>query len=190
MYLDDVIVVGRTFEEHLRNLRDVFARLRAAGLKLQPKKCHLCSPEVEFLGHVVSAEGVSTDPKKIEKVANWPVPTSKKEVQQFLGLANYYRRFVENFAKIAKPLHRLTEKTTKFEWSADCQAAFEHLRQKLVSAPILAFPDLEKPFILDTDASDMGIGAVLSQMDDNGTERVIAYASKTLSKPEQRYCVT
>ena len=190
VYLDDVIVVGRTFEEHLQNLQDVFTRLRAAGLKLQPKKCHLCSPEVEFLGHVVSAEGVSTDPKKIEKVANWPTPRSKKEVQQFLGLANYYRRFVENFANIAKPLHRLTEKATKFEWSTDCQAAFEHLRQKLVSAPILAFPNLEKPFILDTDASDVGIGAVLSQLDDSGAERVIAYASKALSKPERRYCVT
>ena len=91
MYLDDVIVVGGTFEEHLRNLCDVFARLRAAGLKLQPMKCHLCSPKVEFLGHIVSAEGVSTDPKKIEKIANWPTPTSKREVQQFLGLANYYR---------------------------------------------------------------------------------------------------
>lgn len=129
VYLDDVIVVGRTFEEHLQNLQDVFARLGAAVLKLQPKKCHLCSPEVEFLGHIVSAEGVSTDPKKIEKITNWPVPTSKREVQRFLGLANYYRRFVENFAKIAKPLHQLTEKTTKFEWSADCQVAFEHLRQ-------------------------------------------------------------
>ena len=190
VYLDDVIVVGRTFREHLLNLQSVFGRLRAAGLKLQPKKCHLCSPKVEFLGHVVSAEGVSTDPKKIEKVANWPIPTSKREVQQFLGLANYYRRFVEDFAKIAKPLHRLTEKTMKFEWSADCQASFEHLRQKLVSAPILAFPDLGKPFILDTDASDVGIGAVLSQIDENGAERVIAYASKALTKPEHRYCVT
>ena len=116
VYLDDVIVVGRTFREHLQNLRSVFSRLSTAGLKLQPKKCHLCSPQVEFLGHVVSAEGVSTDPKKIEKVANWPVPTSKREVQQFLGLANYYRRFMEDFARIAKPLHRLTEKTVDFAW--------------------------------------------------------------------------
>ena len=190
VYLDNVIVVGHTFSEHLQNLRSVFWRLRTAGLKLQPKKCHLCAPKVGFLGHVVSAEGVSTDPTTIEKFANWPVPTSKREVQQFLGLANYYRRFVEHFAKIDKPLHQLTEKTVKFEWDADCQASFEHLRQKLVSAPILAFPDLQKPFILDTDASDAEIGAVLSQIDENGKERVISYASKGLTKPELRYCVT
>ena len=190
VYLDDVIVVGRTFHEHLQNLRAVFERLRAAGLKLQPKKCHLCSPKVEFLGHIVSADGVSTDPQKIDKVANWPIPTSKREVQQFLGLANYYRRFVGNFATIAKPLHKLTEKTVKFDWNTDCQAAFEELRQRLVTAPILAFPDLNQPFILDTDASDTGVGAVLSQVDDEGRERVIAYASKVLSKAERRYCVT
>ena len=190
VYLDDVIVVGKTFEDHLQNLRNVFGRLRAAGLKLQPKKCHFCSQEVEFLGHVVSPQGVSVDPKKVDKVANWPVPTSKREVQQFLGLANYYRRFVENFARIAKPLHRLTEKTAQIDWSMECQAAFEKLRQKLVTSPILVFPDMTKSFILDTDASDTGIEAVLSQMDDDGVEHVVAYASKVLSKAERRYCVT
>ena len=190
VYLDDIIVVGKTFSQHLRNLTQVFERLRAAGLKLKPTKCHLCSEQVEFLGHVVSPEGVSTDPKKIAKVAEWPIPTSKKEVQQFLGLAGYYRRFISEFAKIARPLHRLTEKTATFNWDNDCQEAFETLRDKLISAPILAFPDLEKPFILDTDASDKGIGAVLSQRDEEGAERVVAYASKSLSRAEQHYCVT
>lgn len=120
VYIDDIIVVGRTFPQHLANLTQVFDRLREAGLKLQPRKCCLCSQHVEFLGHVVSPEGVSTDPKKIEKVVNWPVPASKRDVQQFLGLANYYRRFVEDFARIARPLHKLTEKTATFEWSEDC----------------------------------------------------------------------
>ena len=108
VYLDNVIIVGRTYDEHLQNLKAVFTRLREAGLKLKPKKCSLCSPQVEFLGHVVSAKGVSTDPKKIEKVADWPTPTNRREVQQFLGLANYCRQFVKNFANTAKPLHRLT----------------------------------------------------------------------------------
>lgn len=191
VYIDDIIVIGKTFLQHVQNLIQVFERLREAGLKLQPKKCCLCSQQVEFLGHIVSPEGVSTDPKKIEKVANWPVPSSKRQVQQFLGLANYYRRFVEDFAKIARPLHRLTEKTAEFKWDTDCQTAFEQIRLRLISAPILAFPDLERPFTLDTDASDAGIGAVLSQRDDeDGSERVVAYASKSLSRAERHYCVT
>ena len=145
---------------------------------------------MEFLGHIVSAEGVRTDPSKTEKVAQWPIPTSRREVQQFLGLANYYRRFVKDFAAIAKPLHRLTEKTAKFEWTNECQTAFEEIRHRLVTAPILAFPDYKREFILDTDASDTGIGAVLSQVQEDGSERVIAYASRVLTKPERRYCVT
>ena len=138
----------------------------------------------------MSTEGVRTDPSKTEKIAQWPVPTSRKEIQQFLGLANYYRRFVKDFATIAKPLHRLTEKTAKFEWTDECQAAFEEIRRRLVTAPILAFPDYTRTFILDTDASDTGIGAVLSQVQEDGRERVITYASRVLTKPERRYCVT
>ena len=190
VYLDDVIILGKTFEEYLRNLKEVFQRLREAGLRLKPSKCNLCLEEVEFLGNVVSAKGVCTDPKKTEKVAKWPVPTSKKEVQQFLGLANYYRRFVKNLASIAKPLHRLTERAAKFEWTSDCQLAFDSLRQGLVTAPVLAFPDFTRPFILDTDASDTGTGAVLSQSMEDGCEHVIAYASQVLTKPERHYCVT
>ena len=190
VYLDDVIVLGRTFKEHLSNLKEVFDKFREARLKLKASKCALCQEKVEFLGHIVSADGVATDPKKTEKVANWPVPRSRREVQQFLGLANYYRRFVQDYARIAKPLHRLTEKHTTFKWTRECEHSFENLRQNLVSAPVLAFPDCSRPFILDTDASDSGIGAVLSQVQDDGTERVIAYASRTLSKAERRYCVT
>ena len=111
------------------NLREVFQRLREAGLKLKPIKCDFCSSQVEFLGHIVSADDVRTDPSKTEKVAQWPVPKTRKEVQQFLGLANYYRRFVKDFATIAKPLHRLTEKTARFEWTSECQTAFEEIRQ-------------------------------------------------------------
>ena len=190
VYLDDIIIVGKTFQHHLHNLREVFNRVRDAGLKLKPSKCDLCCKEVRFLGHIVSPNGVRTDPAKTDKVADWPVPTTRKEVQQFLGLANYYRRFVKDFANIAKPLHRLTEKSCKFHWTNVCQTAFDDLRHRLVSAPILAFPDHNQEFILDTDASDDGIGAVLSQIQDDGAEHVIAYASRILTKPERRYCVT
>lgn len=118
VYLDDIIIPGKTFAEHFAHLRHVFERLRESGPNLKPSKCNLCLLKVGFLGHVVSAEGVQTDPQKTEKVATWPVPTSKREVQQFLGLANKLL-FVKDFAVVAKPLHRLTEKNAKFEWNSD-----------------------------------------------------------------------
>ena len=124
MYFDDIIVVGTTFQEHLHHLTSVFTRLRGAGLKLKPKKCTLCRQQVTFLGHIVSTDGVATDPSKTEAVSKWPIPQNRKEVQQFLGLANYYRRFVKDFALISKPLQRLTEKNAPFEWTIGCQKRF------------------------------------------------------------------
>eukprot|EP00731_Ephydatia_muelleri_P027663 Em0019g536a len=161
-----------------------------SGLKLNPTKCKLCQQQVTFLGHIVSTQGISTDPEKVEVIAKWPTPQSKRDVQQFLGLANYYRRFIKDFGVIAKPLNRLTEKNTTFEWSTTCQRAFENLRNCLVEPPVLAYPNYTRDFLLDTDASNCGIGAVLSQVDDSGAERVICYASRSLSRQEQRYCVT
>ena len=190
VYLDDIIVVGKSFSDHLSNLGCVFERLRGAGLKLKPAKCHLCQKRVAFLGHIVSADGIATDPSKTAAVKNWPIPQSRREVQQFLGLANYYRRFVGNFASIAKPLQQLTEKNSNFEWTVECQCAFDELRACLISPPVLSYPDYSRLFILDTDASDIGIGAVLSQVRENGSEGVVAYASRSLSRPERRYCVT
>lgn len=190
VYLDDIIVVGRTFEEHLTNLQRVLSCLLAAGLRLQPSKCHLCRRKVTFLGHVISEHGIATDPEKIQTVETWPTPSSCREVQRFLGFVNYYRRFIKDFSQIAKPLTKLTEKSCKFVWTSECDNAFATLRKKLTSSPILSFPDFSKPFILDTDASSTGIGAVLSQKQDDGTETVIAYASRTLTKPERNYCVT
>ena len=189
VYLDDVIIIGRDFEEHLQNLSTVLQKLREAGLRLKPSKCSFCQESVSYLGHIVSREGVSTDPEKTAKVTRWPTPTSVQEVQQFLGLASYYRRFVRNFAEIAKPLHRLTERGREFVWTLECETAFATLKNRLSSAPILSFPDFSKPFLLDTDASQEGIGAVLSQISD-GNEHVIAYASRTLSKAERKYSVT
>ena len=190
VYLDDVIVYGRDFDEHLKRLREVFERLRQAGLKLKPSKCFLLRPRVPYRGHVISAEGVSTDPEKVKAVQQWPVPSKVTDVRSFLGLASYYRRFIQNFAEIAAPLHRLTAKTTeKFKWSHDCGLAFRTLKEKLVSAPVLAFPCFEQKFVLDCDASDYGLGAVISQRQDE-TEQVIAYASRVLEDREHRYSTT
>ena len=191
VYLDDLIIFGKSIPEEITRLRQVFQRLRQANLKLKASKCHLFRTQVSYLGHEVSSEGVSTQQDKIEAIRTWPTPTNVSEVRSFLGLASYYRRFVEGFARIAKPLHQLTEKghAGQFGWSSVCQAAFDELKQRLMCAPILAYPNPEGEFILDTDASKDGIGGVLSQVQ-NGHERVIAYGSKVLSKAERNYCVT
>ena len=144
---------------------------------------------VDFLGHVVSDKGIHANADKINTVCNWPTPQSVHDVRSFLGLCSYYRKFVLNFAVIASPLHRLTEKYTQFVWTDVAQKAFDDLKTALTSPPILAMPTLTDKYVLDTDASDFCIGAVLSQVQD-GEERVIAYASRTLSRPERNYCVT
>ena len=189
IYLDDVIIFGHNLADHLSRLEEVFIRLRAANLKLKPSKCTFLCLQVRYLGHIVSQEGVSPDPKKIEAVKNWPQPKSTSDVRQFLGLASYYRRFVTGFASVAAPLTRLLEKNCIFQWTPAAQHSFSILKHRLTSSPVLAFPDFQKEFILDTDASLTGIGAVLSQIED-GKERVVAYASRTLSKAERRYDVT
>ncbi|CAK1581984.1 unnamed protein product [Parnassius mnemosyne] len=133
VYLDDIIIVGRTFEEHLQNL--------CVNLKLSPKKCSLFKRQVNFLGYVVSEEGIRTDPEKIAAVKDWPVPKDKTQVRAFLGLCSYYRRFVKNFADIAKPLHRLTEEKRHFCWDESCDIAFQELKNRLYKTPILGYPD-------------------------------------------------
>ncbi|GBM30021.1 Retrovirus-related Pol polyprotein from transposon 297 [Araneus ventricosus] len=189
VYLDDIIIVGRTFEEHLINLRKVFQRLQKSNLKLSPKKCRFFQKEVTYLGHVISAEGVKTDPGKIKAVVDWPRPDKIHDIRSFLGLCTYYRRFVKNFSTIARPLHKLTEAKSNFNWTDECEKSFNSLKQALTSSPILTYPRTDKDFILDTDASNEGIGAVLPQNTGN-EERVIAYFSKSLGKPERNYCVT
>ncbi|XP_032428228.1 uncharacterized protein LOC116725923 [Xiphophorus hellerii] len=189
VYLDDLLVHADSFEAALANLQEVFDTIRQANLRLHPQKCHLLQRETTFLGHVISAAGVSTDPDKVSAVRNWPEPRDTKELHSFLGLASYYRRFVKDFATLASPLHRLTQKGQTFHWDEDCAAAFSALRMALVGAPVLQYPDPNQPFILDTDASDRGIGAVLFQGGETG-ERVVAYYSRTLSRAERNYCVT
>ena len=167
----------------------MFSRLQQAGLKLKARKCHLFAQRVEFLGHIISEEGVSTDPKKTECIRNWPIPSTVKEVRSFLGFCSYYRRFIFRFAEIAKPLHKLTEKSERFKWTEECLEAFRNLKIKLINAPILAHPDFSQSFILDVDACDQSIGGVISQVI-NEEERPVAFASRTLTKTERSYCVT
>lgn len=187
--MDNIISYSHTFDEGLKRLATIFARLKDANLKLKPGKCIFFQKQVKFLGHVVSSDGIQTEPEKISAVKNWPIPKSEKQIRSFLGLCSYYRRFVKNFAEIAKPLHALYEKNAKFLWTPECQKSFDSLKDSLTSAPILGFPIPSMQFILDTDASNQSVGAVLSQ-DQGGLERVVAYMSKTMNRHEQSYCVT
>lgn len=150
----------------------------------------LCRQSVTFLGDTISADGIMADPAKTSKVANWPIPTCCRDVPQFLGLANYYRKFIQDFCQIAKPLHQLTEKTAAFSWSDRAQCALDTLCKLLVSVPVLAHPDFAKPFILETDGIAVGTGAVLSQVQRNSQERVVACASRVLRKADRRCCTT
>ena len=188
-YLDDILIFSKSVEQHFEHLKTVFERLRTAKLKLKPKKCHFFCQQVTFLGHVVSRDGVSTDPDKIQKVRDCPSPTDLHEVRSVVGLMSYYRRFMPHFSEVAKPLIKLTEKDQDFRWQDEQERAFQQMKELLITAPVLAHPRTEGLFVLDTDASNEGIGAVLSQIQDD-QEKVIAYASKTLSKTEKNYCIT
>ena len=190
VYLDDVVIPATCFDEELARLRVVFGKIREANFLLNPTKCSLFKRQLEYLGHIISAAGIATDPKKTEKVKNWPTPTNKEQLHSFLGLALYYSRFVKDFARLAAPLHRLTSKSCPFKWTPEAQASFDALRVALCSPPVLGYPDPKGgPFVLDCDASQGAVGAVLSQVQD-GEERVLAYSSEVLSKSRRNYCVT
>lgn len=175
VYLDDVLIYSRSFEEHLRHLEEVFRRFQASDLKLNPAKCCLAKDHVRFLGHIVSKNGIQPDPRNVESVKNWPTPRTPTEVRAFLGLCSYYRKFIRGFAHHAAPLHALTEKNVPFQWTAHCQDAFIYLQQALSNPPVLAFPDFALPFYLYKDASCSAIGAVLAQKH-GPHEKVVAYA--------------
>ena len=190
VYIDDVIVFSSTLEEHLEHLKLVISRLVEAGLKLKPAKCHFARAEVEYLGHLVTPSGLKPTALHIRTVRGFPTPKCPKELRQFLGLASYYRRFIPKFAKIAHPLHQLIRKDVPFTWSEDCQVAFDELKDRLTTAPVLAYPDFAKDFVLETDASYRGLGAVLSQVQADGRLHPLSYASRALSPPETNYAVT
>ena len=188
-YLDDIIVLSSTWEEHLARLREVFERLRHAKLKLGAAKCTFATKEVSYLGHRVTEEGLLPDPSLLAAIRDIPPPKTTTEVRSFLGLAGYYWRYVKGFAAIAAPLHALTRKDAVFHWSEDCQNAFDQLKTLLTTSPITAFPDFSQEFRLYTDASTAGLCAILAQVQD-GKERIICCASRALNKAEKSYPAT
>ncbi|XP_015124774.1 uncharacterized protein LOC107046631 [Diachasma alloeum] len=185
-YLDDILVVTSTFEEHFEILKVVLDKIRAAGLVMNREKSHFCQSEVKYLGFIIDQQGLRVDLDKMAPILKYPVPINKKELQRFLGMAGWDRRFILNFAGIAALLHSITGSKATWEWSESQQEAFEILKEKLCSSPILSYPNFSKPFILYSDASDIGLGAILHQEFD-GQEHLITYASRKLRDPETRY---
>ena len=190
VYIDDVLIFSETLEEHLQHIRLVLERLKKAGLKLKLSKCHFLRESVEYLGHLITPQGLKPNPNQVKAVIEFPVPESVTNVRQFLGLTSYYRRFVAQFAKVAAPLHALTRKNAVFKWSDECQGAFEALKTAITQSPVLAYPNFNVDFVLETDASVKGLGAVLSQYQSNSVLHPVAFASRSLSPVEGNYGVT
>ena len=191
-YLDDIIVTGSTFEEHASLLTRVLERLKYANLSINFEKCKFFRSELNYLGHVVDRFGLRVNPDKVSAITAFPTPKTKKEVRRFLGIASFYRRFIEGFATKAAPLNRLTSTkagSPKFSWSAEAEKAFNSLKAAISSAPVLACPNFDKPFKVYTDASSYGTGGVLTQ-GDGDEERPVAFMSHTLSESERHYSAT
>lgn len=181
LYVDDIIIFGCSLTHHNNNLIKVFQRLKKYNLKLNASKCVFLKSEVVYLGHLITKDGIKTDPAKHKAIRDYPIPTNADEVKCFVAFCNYYRRFIANFADIAKCLNNLLKKGAVFDWTAECQNAFEDLKIKLISPPVLQYPDFERTFVLTTDASQYALGAVLSQ-GEIGKDLPISYASKCLGK--------
>uniref|UniRef100_A0A8R1HTI6 RNA-directed DNA polymerase n=1 Tax=Caenorhabditis japonica TaxID=281687 RepID=A0A8R1HTI6_CAEJA len=189
VYIDDLIITSRSAAEHLQDIDEVLGRIEDIGMKLKAEKSKFAMKEIRFLGFLVSKDGIRADPEKTKAVAEFPRPKTVKDVRAFLGMASFYRRFVENFSKIAIPLCELTKKDVAFNWTMEREKAFQQLKDALISDQVLAAPKLGKPFVIEVDSSGLGVGAVLSQYQDKEEKdlKVIAYASRTYNIHERNY---
>ena len=187
IYMDDILIFTETLEEHRRMVKKVLEVLAKNKLFLKAEKCSFEQTQVEYLGLLISAGKIEMDPIKIEGVSKWPTPSNVKEVQSFLGFVNFYRRFIQDFSDIAKPLHDLTRKDVAWTWTDSCQKAFDSLKNAITSSPILIFPDDNKPYKLEADSSDYASGAVLSQEGEDGKWHPVAFLSKSLNAVERNY---
>ena len=189
VFLDDIVIYAKSLLEHDSKVRLVFDRFRESNLKLKPEKCEFLRKEVSYLGHVISENGVLPDETKTKVIDEFPTPQTVKQLRSFLGLMSYYRRFIQGFSKLAAPLHKLLQKDARYEWTDEQERAFRSLKSKLISPPILRYPDYSRRFVLTTDASNEGLGAVLSQ-GEIGKDLPVAFASRSLNKAERNYSTT
>jgi hypothetical protein len=175
VFLDDILIYSPSLEAHLEHVKLVLGKLREHQLYMKRSKCSFAQQKLEYLGHIISVEGVSTDPKKTADMLNWPVPTTVTELRGFLGLTGYYRKFVKGYGVIAKPLTQLLKKH-QFAWNEEAQKAFDRLKHSMTTTPVLALPNFSQPFVIETDACDTGVGAILMQGD-----QLVAFLSKALT---------
>lgn len=190
VYLDDIIIFGKSLQQHLDNLNKVLKKLIESNLKVQLDKCEFLRKECEFLGHIVTQDGIKPNPNKIEKILHWPIPKTTTHIKGFLGILGYYRKFIKDFSKLTKPLTKCLKKGSKITHNDEFINCFNDCKQMLTTDPILKYPDFSRKFILETDASDFALGAVLSQKFEDGKEHPIAYASRTLNETECNYSAT
>ena len=184
-YIDDIVIFSRTFEEHLRDLESVFQKLYEANVSIKLSKCVFAASEVEYVGFLLSEEGIRPQSKLTEAILSFGTPRNKKEVKRFLGMAGFYREFIEHFATMADPLNQLTKDSVVFVWSIECVEAFESLKKALASAPVLAFPRTNTEFIVTVDASKTAVGGELSQIQEDGRVHPIAYFSNSLKETQR-----
>ena len=189
IYLDDIIIFSSSVEQHLDHLKKVFIKLSEAKLKVSPKKCSFLQSSVKYLGAIISENGISVDEDKVAVIDKYPQPKMAKEALSFISLCSYYRRWIKNFADLSEPIYAVSKSEKHFHWGEKQENCFNRLKAVMKSAPVLCFPDFNKPFKLDTDASSTAIGAVLSQLD-GVTEKVVAYSSKQLNAAQRNYCAT
>jgi len=188
VYIDDILVfMNRDVECHQEVVREVLKRLQDNDLYLKPEKCFFERDKVEFLGLIVKNGHVSMDPTKVNGITKWPMPTCVKEIQSFMGFANFYRRFIFGFSDIARPMNNLTKKGVKWEWTDKCQDTFDNLKERFTSAPVLVMPDVTKKMKIETDASDYTTGTVLSQLEEDGIWHPVAFYSKSMNDAERNY---
>jgi hypothetical protein len=190
IYLDDVTIHSKSWEEHIEHVKTVLERIRKTGLWMNESKCQWAQMEVKTLGHIVSFRKIMPDGEKVRAIKDFTVPKNKKAIRQFLGLVGYYRKFIKDFAKIAEPLYKFQDGAKEIKWEEEHQKAFIQLKEAMLRAPVLRNPDWSKEFYISTDASDVALGAVIGQIDEEGKEYAVAFASKVLTKEQRNYTVT
>jgi hypothetical protein len=189
IYMDDILIFTETLEEHRQVVQKVLQRLIDEDLYLKPEKCFFERSSIEYLGMIISYDQVRMDPAKVAAIMEWPIPKTVKDVQSFLGFGNFYRRFIQDFSKITKALTELTRKDRTWEWTPDCQEAFQMLKNAFTKAPVLIMPNFDAPFKLETDASDYDYAAILSQQGPDSHWHPVAYLSKQMTPPERNYVI-